>query len=120
LEEPNRNRVTSSDTPSGLHLKLLASDEYRLAFGDRAHKHLFNNGALTPEPVRERWLKRAREVELPIIAESARWGDYRRDAHPYQSPPYELYTRDNQWRAEQERLLTFYFPSRTATLLSQL
>ena len=120
LEDPSRNRVTSSDTPSGLHTKLLASDEYRLAFGDRARKHLLDGGALTPDRVMERCLKRAREVELPIIAESARWGDYRRDVHQYQSPPYQLYTRDNQWRAEQERLLTSYFPTRSSVVLGQL
>lgn len=120
LGEPGVNRVSDGDYPSGLHAKLLASPEYRLAFADRVQKHLFNGGALTPEKAAERWMKRAREVELPIIAESARWGDYRRDLHQYSSGPYQLYTRNNQWRAEQQRLLTIYFPNRTTTLLRQL
>ncbi|MBI2949469.1 MAG: lamin tail domain-containing protein [Verrucomicrobia bacterium] len=120
LDNPTYNRVSNSDTPSGLHTKLVANAEYRLAFADRVQKHFFNNGALTPAAVMERWRKRAREVELPIVAESARWGDYRRDVHPYQSGPYFLYTRDNQWRAEQNRLLSQYFPQRTATVLAQL
>jgi Lamin Tail Domain/Bacterial TSP3 repeat len=38
----------------------------------------------------------------------------------FQSGPYELYTRDQHWRAEQNRLLTQYFPRRTAIVLSQL
>jgi hypothetical protein len=120
LAEPDFNRVTSPDTPSGLHSKLYANPEYRLAFADRAQKHLFNGGALTPEAVQSRWMTRANEVDLAMIAESARWGDYRRDVHPFQNGPYALYTRDNQWIAEQNRLLTQYFPRRTSTLLEQL
>lgn len=120
LGDPGVNRVSTTDLPSGLHPKLLASAQYRLDFADRAHRHLFNNGALTPAQNVARWMNRAREIELPIIAESARWGDYRRDVHQYQSPPYELYTRDDQWRREQGRLVNTYFPARTATLLSQL
>lgn len=120
LDNPTYNRVSNADTPSGLHTKLVGNAEYRLAFADRVQKHFFNGGALTPAAVAERWRNRARQVELPIVAESARWGDYRRDVHPYQSGPYFLYTRDNQWRAEQNRLLSQYFPQRTATVLAQL
>ena len=116
----NVNRVNATDLPSGLHPKLLASDEYKLDFADRVHKHLFNTGALTPAKNIERWLKRSQEVELPIIAESARWGDYRRDVHQYQTSPYYLYTRDGLWMEERQRLTTEYFPSRTSTLLTQL
>lgn len=46
-----------------------------------------------------------------MLAESARWGDYRRDVHPYKEGPYELYTRDTHWRPETQRLLQEYFPS---------
>jgi hypothetical protein len=114
------NRVTATDLPSDLHPRLLANPQYRLDFADRVHRHFFNDGALTPNRNISRWQQRIREIELPIIAESARWGDYRRDVHPYQSPPYELYTREVQWRAELNRLVGNYFPGRTATVLSQL
>jgi hypothetical protein len=120
LDDPNYNRVSSTDTPSGLHTKLVANPEYRLAFADQAQKHLFSGGALTPAVVEARWMERAGQIDLAIVAESARWGDYRRDVHQYQNGPYELYTRDQQWIAEQQRLRTEYFPRRTATLLSQL
>jgi hypothetical protein len=53
------------------------------------------------------------------VAESARWGDYRRDVHPYKTGPYELYTRNDHWRPEIARLLTHYFPQRTAACLQQ-
>ena len=54
------------------------------------------------------------------MAESARWGDYRRDAHSYKEGPYELYTRDGHWRPEVKRLLTEFFPGRTTRFLEQL
>lgn len=114
------NRVSNTDVPSGLHTKLLASAEYKLEFADRVQKHFFNGGALTPAQSIARWQNRSREVLLPIIAESARWGDYRRDVQQYQVGPYELYTRNVQWAAEQARLTNTYFPNRTATVLSQL
>ncbi|HTG43106.1 MAG TPA: lamin tail domain-containing protein, partial [Verrucomicrobiae bacterium] len=120
LVDPAANRVSNPDVPSGLHTKLLASAQYRVDFADRVQRHLFAGGALTPAENIGRWQKRARELELPIVAESARWGDYRRDVHPYQTPPYELYTRNNQWRTEQSRLLNNYFPGRTTTVLNQL
>jgi len=59
-------------------------------------------------------------MDKAIAGESARWGDYRRDVHQYQEGLYVLYTRENQWLAENNRLVTNYFPPRPATLLSQL
>ena len=120
LIDPGANRVTMTDPPSGLHTKLMANAQYRLDFADRVHRHFFNGGTLMPGENISRWQKRAREMELPIIAESARWGDYRRDVHQYQSAPYELYTREVQYRAEQNRMLNTYFPVRTGTVLNQL
>jgi hypothetical protein len=122
----NRNdttRVSTSDTtgtPSELHPKLSVNSQYRIDFADRIHRHFFNNGALMPSNNIARWMERARQVDLPIILESARWGDYRRDVHVYSEAPYELYTRDNQWLAEQNRLVGTYFPQRSAIVLAQL
>ena len=120
LGNNNVNRVATADLPSDLHPKLLANEQYRLDFADRVHRHFFNNGALTPAQNIARWQKRIGEIELPIIAESARWGDYRRDVHQFSSAPYELYTREDQWRNELDRLVNNYFPTRTATVLAQL
>lgn len=120
LQSPTDNRVSNADVPSGLHTKLIASAQYKMDFADRVQKHMFNNGALTPAAAAARWAARSREIALPIIAESARWGDYRRDVVQYSSPPYDLYTRNVQWAAEQARLTNSYFPGRTATVLSQL
>lgn len=99
------------EIPFNLANELRENAEFRLAFADRAQRHLFDQGALTPAAVTTRWLARAEQVDLAIVAESARWGGFRRD------PPY---TRDRDWLKEQTRLVKTYFPQRTAILLGQL
>ena len=105
------NVHTSYSSPAALYALLKANPEFRVEFGDRAHRHLFHGGALTPERAAARWMDRAREIDRAIVGESARWGDRRRE------PPY---TRDVEWIREQKRLLETFFPQRTAILLSQL
>ena len=122
----NRNDTTRpggsgvTGVPSGLHAKLSTNAQYKIDFADRIHRHFFNNGVLMPTNTIASLLTRNREVQLPMVLESARWGDYRRDVHSYQTGPYELYTRDNQWVAEQSRLVGTYLPQRTAIVLAQL
>ncbi len=99
------------ENPFRLAEELRGNAEFRLAFADRVQRHCFNGGALTPDAVTARWMARAKELDLAIIAESARWGGFRRD------PPY---TRDRDWLAEQRRLVTGYFPRRTDLLVGQL
>jgi hypothetical protein len=116
----NINRVSSLNLPSGLHTNLVRSTEYRLAFADRAHKHLFNNGALTPAASTQRWFKHAHQLDSAIIAEAARWGDYRRDVHQYQTAPYLLHTRNDLWLPEINRVANQYFPVRGNVVLQQI
>ena len=106
--------------PSSLFQSLRQNEEFRRMFADRAQKFCFENGPLSPEGARETWDKRMNQVEPAIVAESSRWGDYRRDVHVYSSGPYELYTYSNHWMAERDRLFNDYFPQRTSILLSQL
>ena len=125
IENNADNRVTSTDLPSGLHTNLLPSAEYKLAFADRVHKHLFNGGALTTNEVVTRWLARASSIDPAIIAESARWGDYRRDGAAIgtqvgANPPYWLFSRDTNWVPEINRIATNYFPARHSIFLGQL
>jgi len=58
-----------------LHRKMTDDIEYRTRFGDRVQKHLFNGGLLTVEKGLARVDKRAAQIDLAIIAESARWGN---------------------------------------------
>lgn len=91
--------------------QLQKNAEFRSLFAERVRKHCFGEGALTPRARTRRWAKRATEVEQAMIAESARWGYYRRN------PPF---TRDEDFVHEQRRLLMLYFPPRTSILLGQL
>lgn len=118
--EANVLDYDAAESPPGLFQKLRKNPVFRKLFAERAHVHLSGNGALTPERAAARFRRRAEEIEKAIIAESARWGDYRRDAHPYKVGPYVLYTRDEHWRPEVKRLAESYFPRRTDMLIDQL
>ena len=118
-ENVNQNGNSPASDPTGLFTTLSSIEEFRIRFGDRVHKHLFNGGALTAERNAQRYRTRVDEIETAVIAESARWGDYRRDMHQYQSGPYDLYTRDKYWLPEKNRLLNDYFPRRTNIAHSQ-
>jgi len=87
-----------------------------LLFADRVYKHLFNGGLLTPEAAAARYEKLASEIEKPLIAESARWGDYRK----MNNETTVVYTPNDHWKPRKESLLKDYFPQRTAILLQQL
>ena len=58
-------------------------------------------------------------IDLALYDEAARWGDYRRDVHKYQTKG-ELYTVDNQYMNERNRLLTEYFPVRSQRVLKDI
>jgi len=113
LENLREIGTRPSSDPTGLFNYLDDIEEFRARFGDRVHKHHFNGGVLTPENNIRRWTNRSDELDLAVIAESARWGDYRRDVHRYSSGPYYLYTRNEFWIPERDRLINQYFPARS-------
>ncbi|MCK4292749.1 MAG: chitobiase/beta-hexosaminidase C-terminal domain-containing protein, partial [Planctomycetes bacterium] len=116
--DASKTGQNSSGDPSRLFNNLLNSAEFKMLLADRAHKHLFNDGALTAQETAARWMKRAAELDLAIICESARWGDYRRDVHSYSNDPYYLYTKNGHWLPEQNRLINDYFPKRTNSMFN--
>jgi hypothetical protein len=121
LENPEANTIHADDDQSPLRLfqKLRENAEFRLLFADRVQQHLFGDGALTPPRAAERFQVWVERLDTAIVAESARWGDYRRDVHPYKVGPYLLYTRDEHWRPEVKRIVEQFFPHRTQALLKQ-
>lgn len=118
----NNNIVdeNNEDKPSFLYSQLRKNPAFRIEFTRRANELLGSGGLLSPDSVKATWIKRSEEIELAIIAESARWGDYRRDKHQHQSGPYELYTRNSHWLPEQDRLMNEYFPERSQIVWEQL
>jgi hypothetical protein len=122
LETTTANVLSKDNTnmPSRVFQRLMQNAEYRLLFADRIHRHLLQpGGALTPGPKTNRWEARHAEAGEAHIAESARWGDYRRDVHPYSNGPYALYDVDDEYATEHTRMLTVQFAQRGAQLLTQ-
>jgi hypothetical protein len=90
-----RNEFTYSN-PEFFHDDLLASTAWRTRFGDRAHRALYNGGALSPESCAARLDARSAELAQAIIPESARWGDAQRASAPYTKADWQ--TRVNATR----------------------
>jgi hypothetical protein len=90
--------------------RLVGNTEYKLRFADRAQKHLFNGGSLTPAAMIERYRALAAEVEPAMIAESARWGD--QDGSAARTVA--------QWRTMRDWVLNTFLTQRPAIFLQQL
>ncbi|MHC4582469.1 MAG: CotH kinase family protein, partial [Planctomycetota bacterium] len=96
--------------PAWLHLQLTAHPEYLMHFADRVHKYFWNDGLLTAAPNIQRWMTRADQIDLAIIAESARWGDAQR--HPPR-------TKDD-WEGQNNYMVNTFFPGRTQIVINQM
>ena len=90
--------------PQTLHARLLQNKEYKQRFIDRAYKHFENDGVFTPDAAQARFEARVAQIDMAIIAESARWGDAQSGS---------AYTKDNAWLPEIERVYDQFFPYRT-------
>jgi len=115
----NRLELYNEGCPSDIFLKLMRNRLFQDRYMDRALQLLSPGGMLSEEPVVALWDSLYQTIRSSLYAESARWGDYRRDVHPY-STQGELYTVDDQFMTERQRLLSEYFPYRSELFLSQL
>lgn len=112
--------TNNKDCPTYLFQNMMKSQAFKHRFMDRAYMHLEDEGGvLRPQAAEALWDSLQSVISLSIFAESARWGDYRRDVHPYSSRG-ELYRADVHHALENRRLKEEFFPQRTATLISQL
>lgn len=103
--------VFDKSNPQWFHQCLSEHPKYRARFADRVYKHLLDDGALTAKKNIDRFLARKEEIDLAIIAESARWGDSKR------SSPF---TRDEHWLNAINWIINNFFPGRTNMVLQQL
>mgnify|MGYP001278504487 FL=1 len=106
----NANVIDVSDGAAIPFAALRQNPEFCLLFADHAQKHLFNDGPATAGASYARYKKLADEVELAIIAESARWGDQSN------ATPYTL----ADWASMRDYILNTYMPRRPAIVLDQL
>lgn len=119
LTDVTINKVTLKDgTPTNMLIALVKNEEFKLLMADRIQKHFFNGGALTPENTVYRYGQMAAKFDTAMIAESARWGDFRRD-HAITATA-ALYTLNDHWIPRRDFLLNTYLPQRTTNVLNQL
>ncbi len=109
---------TPKSSPWRFQAVLQQNSDYVMRFADRVQQHFFHDGALTPAASAARWQRISDEIAPGMIAESARWGDYRRDVAS--AGPAELYTKSIHWDAFNDHMLTNYFPARTDIVLDQM
>ena len=102
-------RSGTEHRPTSVNAWLKSNPEYALRFADRAFKHMFNDGALTPENGMAQWDARAEGIRIALKAESARWGDH------IDSTPRTLVDFENGLNRE----YTTWFPNRTPISISQ-
>ena len=99
--------------------RLMLNEDFQILFADRIQKYLVNeDGLLTPDQVVASWNIRSENIFEPLVAESARWGDYRRDVHT-RGTPVSLYDPEDEWMDERNRLMTTIFPVRTGIVIDQ-
>ena len=94
--------------PAWLHLRLTEHPEYLMKFADRVNKYFFNGGILTAERNIHRWNARAEQIDLAIIAESARWGDAKTN------PP----RTKADWEGQNNYMVNTFFPRRNQIVIN--
>ena len=122
LDNPTENVLGKNNgnaSPTGIFQNLMKNSSFARRYVRRAREVLADDGLLGPASVVEVWDSLYNTISTAIYAEAARWGDYRRDVHRWQTAG-QLYTVDNHYMAERNRLLTQYFPSRSAFVLDRI
>ncbi len=103
--------------PQWLHHRLTANAEYRARFADRAAALLTEDGPMGGAATAALFQARADEIELAIVAESARWGDAKTinlgNGRTWR-------TRDDDWQPAIDRVVERWCPARTDIVIGQL
>jgi len=110
------NVTSKSGNPSQMMNALKKNPEFKILAADHIYKQFFNGGPLSEEGAAAIYQRLAEEINLAIISESARWGDYRKDL----GETKYLYTRNDFWLPLYQELMQDFFPERTGIVLSQL
>lgn len=95
--------------PGNMLPALQQHEEFRRLLADGIHRHYFNQGILTRERAWDVYNQRAEEIVETLVTETARW---RWNGI--------VWTLENQWRNEYDRLQNDFFQNRTAIVLDQL
>jgi hypothetical protein len=112
----NTSRTSGTPGPHGEIYYALRkyNPRFRIKVADRLQKNFFNDGVMTVARNQTRLQAFRDELDLPIVAESARWGDVNSG-----NPIVVTFNRNDHWRSEMDWLKNTYIPGRNATLLNQ-
>ena len=122
IENVNENVLSKNNGnsyPTGIFHNLLQNEQFARRYLRRAKEVLAEDGPLGSQSAVELWDSLYNTISTALYAEAARWGDYRRDVHPWQSRG-QLYTADDHYMTERNRLLTQYFPYRSDNVLEDI
>ncbi len=108
-----------SHYPTGIFQNLLKNEKFARRYLKRAKVVLAEDGLLGEESAVAVFDSLYNTIALALYDEAARWGDYRRDVHPYTTQG-KLYTVDETYQTERNRLLTQYFPERSDRVLKSI
>ncbi|MBP7936810.1 MAG: lamin tail domain-containing protein [Phycisphaerae bacterium] len=97
--------------PWRIHQDLITCTDYRIRFSDRVYQTMFDNGPLTTQNNLNRLIARRDQIDLAVVAESARWGDSKGE------PPRN---RIDTWLPAVNWILNNYLPNRTSVVAQQL
>ena len=121
LVSPSENLTNKNNRgcPTGFLNRLMKQGIFAHRFHEEAQRALTHGGPVSPEAAEATWDSLSNVIRLALWDEAARWGDYRRDIHPYTTKG-ALYKPDGAYEAERLRLQKQYFPVRTDNFIKQL
>ena len=122
LDNPNENVLSKNNGsryPTGIFQNLLKNEKFARRYLKRAKVVLAEDGLLGEESAVAVFDSLYNTIALALYDEAARWGDYRRDVHPYTTQG-KLYTVDETYQTERNRLLAQYFPERSDRVLKSI
>jgi len=95
--------------------------EFKFLQGDKVECLCKNGGILTPKKLKEKYLYRANQVEVSLIAEAARWGN-----HNYSfggdfpdHKPIENWEVNTHWVAEFDKVYNDFLSNRTKSFIQK-
>ncbi len=130
LPNPDYIQSTQANGCNPWHLweALRPNPEFRLRVADRVQKHFLNGGVLSPFKAAGSYRELMEQIQLAVVAESARWGDsafknggggggWWGGGQPIQPG---LLTQADWLKITNDYYLSTFFPQRTAIVLGQL
>lgn len=122
FEGVNYNNLSNNNDncPSKIFQNIMQNDDFRKRYSERAKALLGTGGYLSETKVMELWDSLYHRIDNAVYAEAARWGDYRHNVHSYGGVYLPVFSVEESFMDERNRLLSDYFPFRSGVFLSQL